>query len=67
MNMKKYVEPYIDVLDFDDDDDVITMSGDLNKASYAAQDLNEYMFSDSVKAGSTTTININRVVEQTSE
>lgn len=55
--MKRYERPVIELLSFDEEE-VITASGDIQ--SYAAKDLNEYMFGDSVKAGSTTTVNIDK-------
>ena len=57
--MKRYERPVIELLGFDEDE-IITLSGETR--SYAAKDLNEYMFGDSVKAGNTTTVNIDRAV-----
>lgn len=57
--MKRYERPIIELLSFDEEE-VITTS--TQTQSYAAKDLNEYMFGDSVKAGSTTTVNINKAV-----
>ena len=57
--MKRYESPIIELLGFDEEE-IITAS--TNTQSYAAKDLNEYMFSDSVKAGSTATVNINRAI-----
>lgn len=49
--MKRYVIPNIDVLLFDEEEDILTAS-----ATYAAKELNEYMFDQGVK--STTTIKL---------
>ncbi len=57
--MKRYERPIIELLSFDEEE-VITSS--TQTQSYAAKDLNEYMFGDSVNAGSTTTVNINKAV-----
>lgn len=57
--MKKYERPIIELLGFDEDE-IITLSGETR--SYAAKDLNEYMFGDSVKAGNTTTVNIDKAI-----
>ena len=57
--MKKYERPVIELLSFDEEE-VITAS--TQTQSYAAKDLNEYMFGDSVNAGSTTTVNIDRAI-----
>lgn len=58
--MKGYIVPNIDVLLFDEDDDILTAS----TATYAAKQLNEYMYGQGVK--STTTIKL-QDVEVTSE
>ncbi len=53
--MKIYTEPNIDVLLFDEEEDILTAS----EATYAAKQLNEYMFGQGVK--STTTIKLQDV------
>lgn len=54
--MKKYIEPEICILLFDEEDDVLTASGD-PQAEYAARQLNEYMFEEK-GVDSTTTVKI---------
>lgn len=53
--MKKYIEPEICILLFDEEGDVLTAS--TQAASYAARQLNEYMF-DEKGVDSTTTVKI---------
>lgn len=55
--MKKYIEPKICILLFDEEGDVLTASGDPQAASYAARQLNEYMFEEK-GVDSTTTVKI---------
>lgn len=52
--MKKYIEPEICILLFDEEDDVLTES---TQAEYAAKQLNEYMFEEK-GVDSTTTVKI---------
>lgn len=52
--MKKYIEPEICILLFDEEDDVLTVS---TQAEYAARQLNEYMFKEK-GVDSTTTVKI---------
>lgn len=54
--MKKYSTPVIDVLLFDAEEDVLTTS----TATYAAKQLNEYMYNNA-NVTSTTTIKIQDV------
>ncbi len=54
--MKKYSTPVIDVLLFDAEEDILTAS----EATYAAKQLNEYMYNNA-NVTSTTTIKIQDV------
>lgn len=54
--MKKYIEPKICILLFDEEDDVLTASNE-PQAEYAARQLNEYMFEEK-DVNSTTTVKI---------
>lgn len=54
--MEKYSKPIIDILYFDEED-IVTASGDPNKARYSADLMNGYFFEDR-KASQTTTVTI---------
>ncbi len=54
---KKYIEPEIDILWLEE-----TESVDNSNATYAARELNKYFFSDAVSAAGTTTITLQRAV-----
>lgn len=56
--LKKYIEPEIDILLFDGEDDILTDSG--TDANYAARQLNEYMF-EGKGVDSTTTVKIENI------
>lgn len=55
--MKRYTEPIIGIILFDEEDDILTASQ--NQATYAAKQLNGYMYDQGVK--STTTIKLQDV------
>ncbi len=54
--MRKYNSPIIEILIFDEEDDILTAS----QATYSAKQLNEYMFNNS-NVTSTTTIKLQDV------
>lgn len=56
--MKKYNNPMIDILLFDEEEDILTMSTAV--ATYSADQLNKYMY-DKIGVTSTTTIKIQDV------
>lgn len=55
--MKKFIEPEIEILLFDDEEITAEAS---NTANYAAKQLNEYMFNDK-QVNSTTTVKIENI------
>lgn len=57
--MKKYNSPTIDILLFDEEEDILTTST-TQPATYSADQLNKYMY-DNANVSSTTTIKIQDV------
>ena len=55
--MKKFIEPEIEILLFDDEEITADVS---TEANYAARQLNEYMFNDK-QVNSTTTVKIENI------
>ncbi|MGM9937852.1 MAG: hypothetical protein ACI38A_10950 [Candidatus Ornithomonoglobus sp.] len=60
--MKKYNKPKLTITYFSPADSVLTASGEEPKLTYAAENLNEYMFSGAVGAGRTTTVTVQNVL-----
>lgn len=58
--MKKYENPVLDVLLFDEEEDILTASVQPQVATYSADQLNKYMY-DNINVSSTTTIKIQDV------